>query len=217
VARQLEVAGAEAAVMRAAVLFVGLALCACGHDGANVDRGEKPAAPAATPEKTANPHAGMDPHAGMMPPAAAAEAPVAWTVPDGWRAEPGGGMRVAEFAVGEDEAGDAVKCIVYGGIGGTDEENIERWVGQMGETAKAAAKTTHVDHDGLKITRFEARGDFTDAMRRGPPKTIAAATMLAAIVDGPAGKLHLKFVGPSSVVDAAAPKFDAFLASMKAK
>jgi len=218
-----------------AILLVVASLAACGHDDGNL-AGETKRAPVQTPP--ANPHAGVDPHAGLDPhagavphagrdphagmtppaPAAAAEAPVAWTVPDGWS---GGAssrpMRVAEFAVGVDESGDAVQCVVYGGIGGDDQQNLARWIDQMGEAAKASAKTTLTEHDGLKFTRLEVRGPYADSMRAGGPKTVAAATMLAAIVDGPAGKLHVKLVGASSIVDAAAPKFDAFLASMKPK
>ncbi len=217
-----------------AILLVVASLAACGHDGGNLAEGEKPAAhaPAADPHAgvdphaRVNPHAGLDPHAGVDPhagmtppaPAPAADAPIAWTVPGGWQ---GGAssraMRVAEFDVGQDEAGVAVQCVVYGGIGGDDEQNLSRWVEQMGETAKASAKTTHSEHDGLKITRLEVRGSYTDTMRAGGAKTVGDAKMLAAIVDGPMGKLHVKLAGASSVVDAAAAQFDAFLASMKAK
>jgi len=220
-------------VKRAAFLLVPFALAACTHEGKNLSGLEKtdpPGAqheapptsnePANPHEPQANPHAATNPHAGATPPApaAASEGPVAWSVPEGWK---GGAstrpMRVAEFDVGADESGAAVQCVVYGGIGGDDEQNLSRWISQMGDGAKSSAKTTHADHDGLTITRLEAHGSYTDSMRPGEPKSVGEATMLAAIVDGPSGKLHVKLVGPSQVVDANAAKFDAFLASMRTK
>ncbi len=211
----------------AILLFVAFSLAACSDEGKNLSGADKAAAPTSAPAANPHgaqpdPHAGApNPHAGMkmpMPAAPTAEAPVAWTVPQGWAGGPSGRpMRAAEFDVGKDDSGAAVQCVVYSGIGGSDEENLSRWTTQMGDAAKAAAKTTHADHDGLKITRFETRGVYTDTMRAGPAKTVDDATMLAAIVEGPNGKLHVKLVGPSSVVAAAAANFDAFLASMKPK
>jgi hypothetical protein len=207
--------------MRAALLAVVLALAACGDDGKNLSGANQVAPPGQAPAPpAANPHGG-DPHAGMglRPAASAAPAPVAWTVPAAWKqSPPSSGMRMAQFDVGTDEAGDAVQCIVFGGIGGTDEQNIERWTGQMGAAAKDAAVVSHSDHDGLKVTRFESHGAYTDSMRPGEPKTIASATMLAAIVEAPGGaKLQVKLVGSKTVVDPAAKAFDEFLASMKPK
>jgi hypothetical protein len=217
--------------MRPAILFaLAAALAACSHEGQSLsgaDKADPPGGAPHAPQAQANPHGvdphaadphAADPHAGLSAPPAAAQAPVAWSVPDGWKGGPSTRpMRVAEFEVGADESGAPVQCVVFGGIGGDDEQNLERWIGQLGETAKASAKTTRSEHDGLKFTRLEARGAYTDTMHPGGAKAMSEAAMLAAIVDGPAGKLHVKMVGPASVVDAAAPKFDAFLASMKAK
>jgi len=209
-----------------AVLSLAVALAACSHEGqslSGVEKADPPGhAPHAQPEPAANPHAAdphaADPHAGIAPPPAAAptQTPLAWSVPAGWKGGPSSRpMRVAEFDVGADESGAPVQCVVFGGIGGDDEQNLERWIGQLGEGAKLSAKTTRSEHDGLKFTRLEVRGPYTDTMHPGGAKAMTEATMLAAIVDGPAGKLHVKMVGPSAVVDAAAAKFDEFLASMK--
>jgi hypothetical protein len=203
--------------MRHAILAAVLvALCACGDDKKNLSGVEKVAPPGGSPSAApaADPHAG-----GMMNSQASAPAQVAWTVPSGWKqSTPSSGMRVAQFDVGNDEAGDKVQCIVFGGIGGSDDQNIARWVGQMGAAAKDTALVAHSDQAGVKITRLEAHGAYTDSMRPGEPKTIPAATMLAAIVEAPGGaKLQVKLVGSKTVVDAAAKSFDEFLSSMKPK
>lgn len=214
--------------MRYAALAAVLALAACGHEEKNLsgtNQTQPPGQPPAADPHAPNPHAGnpspLNPHGpgSQLPPdaAPAGAAPVAWTVPAGWKETPrSSSMRVAQFDVGTDAAGQPVQCIVFGGIGGTDEMNFDRWIGEMGAGAKEKAVLTDADHDGLKIKRLEVRGSHTNTMRPDP-KPVADATMLAAIVDTPGGKLHVKFVGSKSVVDPAAKAFDEFLASMRPK
>jgi len=208
--------------MRRAILAAVLvALCACGDDKKNLSGVDKVAPPGGSPTSlpAADPH-GPNPHVGpgAIPTVKAAPAPLGWTAPSGWKqTPPASGMRLAQFDVGTDAAGDAVQCIVFGGNMGADDDNIKRWVGQMGPAAKDAAKIVSSEHDGLKVTRLEASGSYTDSMRPGEPKTVATAKMLAAIVESPAGKVYVKLAGPTTVVDAAAAGFDEFLASMKPK
>jgi hypothetical protein len=226
----------------ATFFFVTAALLAagCGHEGKNlsgVHQVEPPhtgAMPAAEPhgvESPANPHANLpdphalpanphgampaDPHAAMPPAAApAAESAFAWAAPAGWaESKPTGPMRMAQFDVGNDASGAPVQCVVFKGIGGDDDQNLDRWISQMG-VGRDAAKLTHTEQDGQKVTRLTVKGSFTDSMK-GDAK-VGDATMLAAIVTAADGtKLHVKLVGPSSVVDAQTANFDAFVASIK--
>jgi hypothetical protein len=209
--------------MRTVLLVVTLAaLAACGDEKKNLSGVDKVAPPGGATAPAApmgDPHGG-NPHAGpgAIPNVKAGPAPVAWSVPAGWKVTPpSSGMRVAQFDVGVDETGDAVQCIVFGGNMGPDDENIKRWVGQMGPAAKDSAVVASSEHDGVKITRLEAGGSYTDTMRASEPKTVATAKMLAAIVESPSGKLYVKLAGPKTVVDGAAKAFDEFLASMKPK
>lgn len=195
-----------------ALALVALALAACGDDSKNLS-GVTKVDPPVGAAPAADPHASL----GAVPPAGPPALPsLAWTAPAGWKeGVPISAMRIAQFDVGTDSAGDAVQCIVFGGIGGSDEDNIARWVLQMGPGAKESAVVTHGAQGGTKVTRMLAKGSFTDSMRPGEPKTVAAATMLAAIVELPSGKVHVKLAGESAVVDAAAAQFDAFVASLK--
>jgi hypothetical protein len=187
----------------AIVLAAALAAAACGQE----EKGPAPPPPAV-----------RDPHAGMASPPAAAptKPPVTWAVPQGWKqGHPSSSMRLAQFDVGTDADGQPVQCIVFGGEMGDDEQNVTRWVGQMGPDAKAGATVTKSEQGALKITRVVAQGPYTDAMRPGDAKTIADAALLAAIITSPGGKLYVKLVGPKAQVDAAAKQFDEFIASMK--
>jgi hypothetical protein len=214
-----------------ALVAVLSSLCACSNDGDNLSGTKKAAPPAASAPPVVNPHAapGGDPHAGIpgappltqAPAAPSAAVPVTWTAPAGWtETKSTRQMRVVEFDAGKDADGNAVQCVVYNAIGGSDEENIARWIGMMGPDAKAGAKVTHSEKDGVKFTRLEAHGPYTDTMgMSGGSKEIPAATMLAAIVESGGAKIFVKMVGASKLLDdgGAGAKFDALLASMKAK
>lgn len=223
---------------RAIVPVLLLALAACSDEGKNLS-GQSQAAPAPAPAakpkmsgplpaghpalpgadgKPVNPHAGLPgvpaPDA-MTPPVAAPSVPFDWSVPQGWAASPPSNpMRLAQFEVAKDAEGQAVLCIVFRGIGGDDQENIDRWIGQLGDAAKSTAKITDSEKGGLLFKRFEAQGSYTDTMSRDA-KPIADAKMIAAIVTSGGAKLHVRLVGPSAIVDKAAAQFDAFVASMK--
>jgi len=191
--------------VRAPALFLLAALLtgACGGED-----------PAASPPHAAKPN----PHGGMAPAVSAAPSkpPIAWTTPQGWKeGHPSSSMRLAQFDVAADAEGNPVQCIVFGGEMGDDDQNVERWIGQMGPDAKAGATIAKSQQGGLKITRVAAQGAYTDSMRPGDSKAIADASMLAAIVESPGGKLYVKLVGPKAQVDAAAKQFEEFIASMK--
>jgi hypothetical protein len=197
----------------------------CGHEGKNlsgVHQAEPPQGQGAPPpHPSANPHEGMgaqtpNPH-GVQPPAAPVERPVTWTAPQGWtESPPTSGMRLAQFDIGKSESGAPVQVVVFTGIGGDDRQNLDRWIEQMG-TTKDAAKESQSEQDGVKVTRLEAHGTFTNTMGGADAKT-PDSTMLAAIVTTQDGaKLHVKLVGPTSVVAAQTANFDAFVASIRSR
>ena len=199
-------------ILRAGGLaLAALALAACG-DNSKAGSGATSSAPGGDPHAQ-KPPGGLGSRSAIAPPALAS---IAWTAPSGWKeGKPASGMRIAQFDVGEDSAGDAVQCIVFGGVGGSDEDNISRWLLAMGPGAKDSATITHSGDGSIKVTRVVANGAYTDSMRPGDPKTIAAATLFAAIVEFPSGKVHVKLVGERAVVDPASAQCDAFVASIK--
>lgn len=154
-------------------------------------------------------------------PAARAALPLTWTVPEGWTSEtPSSSMRVAQFHPGGEGAGD-VRCIVFGGIGGSNEENIERWVAQFaqpdGSDPASQAKFTHDEHDGVKVTRVDVAGTFTGQMMAGVGDPVNAEDwrFLGAIAEGHGARVFLTFRGPRAVIDPAEAGFDALLASFR--
>ncbi len=155
--------------------------------------------------------------------AAAPAAPFSWDVPEGWTQLRGANsMRLAQFPIpGTEGTKTPVECVVFGGIVGGTDANIARWIGQFkqadGSNSKDAAKVTKSEVSGLQVTRLHVTGTFGAQMVPGKGEALNAAKwgMLGAVIEGDAGTIFLKLVGPADVLDGAAASFDALLNSMR--
>lgn len=227
--------------MRNATLLLlasSLALAACGQDGPRAHPLEGGAAPITAP-------AGGDPHAqlpsghppmdaptqpagpigGKAPSAMPSTVPSTaggtfqWTAPAGWVAGNATGMRAAEWNVPGGAAGESPsQVVVFRGIGGSTESNIDRWVGMVsqadGSPSKSRAKIATSEKDGIKITRLEVRGGYSSNM--GTAVNFPEAVFLGAVVEAEGmSTAHIRFVGSPAVVEKEAANFDAFLASFR--
>lgn len=215
------------------LLVSSLALAACGQDGPRAHPLDGGAAPITAP--AADPHAhlpsGHPPMDGPTQPAGpiGGKAPAAmpsttggtfqWTAPAGWVAGNASGMRAAEWNVPGGAAGESPsQVVVFRGIGGSTESNIERWIGMVsqadGTPSKDKAKITTSEKDGIKITRLEVRGGYSSNM--GTPVNFPEAVFLGAVVEAEGmSTAHIRFVGSPAVVEKEAANFDAFLASFR--
>ena len=150
-------------------------------------------------------------------------AAVTWTVPEGWSEEkPSSSMRLTQFTLARDEQGNpTVQAIVFGGITGGAEANLERWMGQFqppaGKSRDEWVEVTKSEQAGMTVTRAEIEGTFLGGMGTAGPESAEGEPwkMLGAVVEGPAGEFHVKLVGPASLVDDNEDEFDALLASMR--
>ena len=215
----------------AAALLLVCAACSDGHDTLSPATTPQPAPAAGPVDPTLPPghppievlppgHPPMgEPGAKPMP---VLESPVTWTLPEGWtEGRSGRPMRVAELTVvPATPHSQALETIVYGGIGGSADENVAEWMRQFtqpdGVPTPDRAVVTKTERDGLKITRLEVSGTYSGAMGGGAaPAEATPSTMLAAVVEAPGGNVMLKLVGSTEMVVAAEEQFDALLASMK--
>ncbi len=182
--------------------------------------GPPPVAPTTdTPPLRAPPIA---PRTTAKPPPVPREASVTWTVPEGWLEEAGSSrMRAAQFVIGDAAAGSPVHCIVYIGIGGGTQANVDRWIGQFrqadGSSSRDAADVAESEHDGLRITRASVRGTFAAQAMPGQGDALNADAwrLLAAVVENGGDSVFIKLVGPVELLDANEEKFDALLGSLR--
>ncbi|MBK8914117.1 MAG: hypothetical protein IPM64_05850 [Phycisphaerales bacterium] len=148
---------------------------------------------------------------------------IKWSVPGSWQAQPPASpMRKAQYgmpaAEGDPESGLCVVTLLGGGAGGVD-ANVARWVAQFRKadgSPLAAEDVKREDREigGLKVTRVEMSGRFTDAMTGRSTTTTTDFRLLGAIIVAPDGLWFFKATGPDATMRSHTPAFDEMLASL---
>jgi hypothetical protein len=148
---------------------------------------------------------------------------VAFKVPDTWQVQaPRSSMRRAQL-VANGKQGSAELIVFYFGPqgAGSAQDNIDRWVGQF-RNADGSPVTdpsiTKGEANGLKVTRVEAAGQYSNTMAQPGQEAPPASNqrLIAAIVESSNGPYYFKFVGPDATVTEHRQAIDALLASIVA-
>jgi hypothetical protein len=156
-------------------------------------------------------------------PVASSSAPasrqLAWDAPSGWtRADNTSPMRKATYKVPKQADDSDAPELAISVAGGAIDANIDRWVTQFDEGAKATLKKTTKKIAGYDVTIVELSGTYQGNMMPGAPQTGPKANyaLLGAIVpvDNEA-RWFFKMIGPAKSVAAARPGFDTLLASVR--
>lgn len=148
---------------------------------------------------------------------------LAWHDPPTWkRVTPTSPLRKASYVVprapGDAEDGEMAVFFFGGGMGGSTEDNVQRWVGQFGDVPKDGVKRSDRSGGGMPQHLVEIeRGTFSSGMPGGPSTPKKDFALLGAIVDAPVGKVFFKLTGPVATVAAARPAFVALLDGVRAK
>ena len=151
-------------------------------------------------------------------------AKVSWllaTLPPEWESQtPSSSMRVLQMRVPATEdqpaAGDAT-LVAFGGIGGSVDANIQRWVGQFtaedGSAVEPNIETRNVN--GLAVTIATLTGTY-DGGAMSAADSGTDRTMIQAIVVRPDGEqIFIRLLGPTATVLANRDAFDAMLNSLE--
>ena len=181
------------------------------------NRERPPGAAAPPPEETTEPATPADP---QISPPTVTDPGITWTVPKGWLTQIEGQMRVATYIVPGGSPGQDAECAVFyfgPGAGGGVEMNLQRWESEFESVENRDAKTRTVA--GIAIATLALSGTYSGHTMRtdaatGPHEHWA---LRGAIAQGPQGDVFFKLTGPAATVVAAAPRFDALLASIRAK
>jgi len=123
-------------------------------------------------------------------------------------------MRNAEYAVGEGDTEAVLTVFHFPGMGGSIDENVERWTGQFqgGEEAEVETETI----GGLEVTTIDVSGTFASAMGMGGGQPLTDTRLLGAIVQAPDGPVFFKLLGPAATVTEAEDAFAAMVQSFEA-
>lgn len=193
---------------------------------APISGGPQPPQPAASGEepKRVETHGGVDPSGGNVPVSAgggAVDLGVATgTLPDGWlEGTPSSSMRVAEIQLpGAGGNGELVAFYFGPNQGGSVDDNITRWVGQMQGAEEPQRETFYAG--GMQVTMVDVTGTFTATSMRPnapPAEAMPNTRLLGAIVESPRGSLFLKATGPEDTMASHRERFIAFLKSLEPK
>lgn len=143
---------------------------------------------------------------------------IAFAPPKAWRKEaPSSPMRAAQFAVPDpaDAAKSAGSVVFFTKIGGSVDDNINRWIAQMSDVTRGPEREVFEAAGALKVHSVLVVGTFTDTMRADGPKK--NSMLLGAVVTGgPEGPVFIKATGTEAALGAQAEAWKAMLKSAKA-
>lgn len=125
--------------------------------------------------------------------------PAAWS-----KVTPSNSMRLAQY-----EADNGEVVVVFSQAGGSVQENIDRWAGQVtqnGQPVTPEVRQTTVA--GIPVSIVDLAGTYTDGMMSGSPTVKQSYAMKAAILDLGVTKTFIKMTGPISLVDDHAANFE---------
>lgn len=145
------------------------------------------------------------------------------SVPEGWiREAPKSSMRAAQFRLprANGDAEDA-EVAVFTRIGGSVDQNIERWIGQFtqpgGGSSSGFERTKDFIVNDLKITLVYLEGIYASRgiNMNGPVMEKPDYSLLAAIVITPDGPYYFKATGPVKTVNNWAGSFASLTQSLQ--
>ncbi len=211
-------------------LTAAVSFLACGDNSSPNTASESAGAetPANAPEETApaEPRGAAPSHQEAPEPAAFGPESVAgikWSAPDAFtRVTPGSRMRIAEYRIGEGDAAATMTVFFFGaGMGGSVDENVERWVNQFaqpdGSSPMDAADVDREEVHGLQVTTVTVAGTFTQSpMMGGDGRPREGMRLLGAIVTGGDGPVFFKLVGPAATVEGSEGAFEELVATFEA-
>jgi hypothetical protein len=149
---------------------------------------------------------------------------LSFTVPAGWvKEQPSSSMRHSQYRLpGPDTGGDA-ELAVFTGIGGSVQQNVDRWINQFTIDGKPAADTAKVEHrdlSGHHVTFVDVSGAYnpgtmSSPMGAGEQGLREGYRMLAAVIETSGRPWFLKLTGPENTVARSKAEFEAFVASVR--
>lgn len=141
-------------------------------------------------------------------------------IPSSWkRVQPSSSMRIAQFLIpGNDGAGELV---VFSGIGGSVDANLERWYGQFkSELDMSVSESATIQQEqvnGFDITFSYANGTYlkSEGGMGGVTTEMPNYALTAAIVSAPDGPYYFKGTGPKFTMDFHKESFETFIRSIE--
>jgi len=139
------------------------------------------------------------------------------TLPEGWKAvETKSKMRLAQATIPKAEGDKEDGELAVFKLGGTVDENIQRWTGQFGGKEALKDRRTVKTASGKEAVIVEYEGTLT-AMGPGGGKAEPkeGMKMLGALIVTDGGQFQFKLTGGKKTIDAQKAAFDKMVESFK--
>ncbi|HVZ93782.1 MAG TPA: hypothetical protein VG797_04665 [Phycisphaerales bacterium] len=167
----------------------------------------KPSAPKSEDKKAA-PSAGEPTVAGG----------VVFAQPKDWVKEtPRSAMRAAQFKIPDADTNKPSGTVAFfAKIGGSVDDNVNRWVGQVTEQAEPPKREEFMVGT-LKVNTVSVTGTFTDGMAANPAPQKQTTLLGAVVSGGPEGPVFIKATGPKDLMAKQVEGWTAMLKGVKLK
>ncbi len=136
--------------------------------------------------------------------------------PAGWHQEaPASSMRLAQARIDGDAGPGQLTAFFFGpGGGGSVEDNLRRWAGQVQTTSEPMRG--QFEAGSFQVSWLDVTGTLLPStMGTGPREPQPGSRLLGAVVEGPGGPWFFKITGPDATLDAARDDFRALLSSVE--
>jgi hypothetical protein len=142
--------------------------------------------------------------------------PMRLVAPDGWvRKRPAIRLFLAEFSLARAEGDAADARLTVSQVGGSMQENVDRWRGQFGAKPEEESQR-QAEIDGIQVTLVDFSGTYFDTRAMAAPAVERADyRMLGAILPIEGQLYFIKCYGPKKTMAEHAEEFDAFVRSLR--
>ena len=137
-------------------------------------------------------------------------------VPDSWMGiMPSSSMRLMEFRLGL--VTDDATLAIFKNIGGSIEDNLERWSSQFGYLPSDSEVNIRAENiNGMQVSIISIIGTYTNRMAFSKPtQPKPNYRLLGAIVDTRDGLYYFKLTGPNTVITGKIEEFTRFIKSLR--
>lgn len=140
-----------------------------------------------------------DPQTQQMLAESVAQKPLSWQTPQGWSETSGSGMRVATFK-SQDEDPVTTTIVSLGGMAGSLQENVMRWMAQIGLNTDEAVLGTFLKNIKVQKTRFGLTYEFVDLVILQKSAAADTPSMKAAVFHLKDATVFVKMTGSLKAV-----------------
>ena len=137
-------------------------------------------------------------------------------VPDSWKGiRPSSSLRLMEFRLGL--VTDDATLAIFKNIGGSIDDNLERWSGQFGYLLSDSEVNIRTENiNGMQVSIISIIGTYTNRMAFSKPtQPKQNYRLLGAIVDTRDGLYYFKLTGPNTVITGKIEEFTRFIKSLR--